>query len=442
MRSRALREGSVGLLVIAGLAMFAGLAVWLKDWGLGRRHYQITVEFLDARGLQVGTPVRYRGVTIGKVLEVKPQTTTVDVTLQMTEPQLLIPSDSIVEAQSSALLGEKFLDITPRRALLEADLALPMAKECDRTQVICAGSRLQGVAVADLADLVRAMNQIAGLLNNPELLASIERTANNAANATAGVSRLTQDLSRLSKSVEGEIGGVSDTIASAKSAADQASNTLTTADRTLTSVGGSATQAATAMGQAANQASALMAENRTAIARTLDSITSTSSSLQGTLGELSPIFTEVRQSDLLDNLTKLTSNLRIVSANLRVASNALNDPANLVLLQQTLDSVRVTFQNAQKITSDLDEITGDPKVRSNLRRLINGLSGLISSSQQLEQQVNLAHNLTPHGSPEQAVRLAQVSQAVNLESMQLLKQLVELSGRLEQAPPASPDPSP
>jgi len=48
------------------------------------------------------------------------------------------------------------------------------------------------------------------------------------------------------------------------------------------------------------------------------------------------------------------------SANLRDISNALNSPTNLLVLQQTLDSARVTFQNAQKITSDLDELTGDP----------------------------------------------------------------------------------
>jgi len=60
------------------------------------------------------------------------------------------------------------------------------------------------------------------------------------------------------------------------------------------------------------------------------------------------------------------------------------------VLQQTLDSARVTFQNAQKITSDLDELTGDPAFRENIRQLINGLSGLVSSTQQLQQQVEVA----------------------------------------------------
>jgi len=44
----------------------------------------------------------------------------------------------------------------------------------------------------------------------------------------------------------------------------------------------------------------------------------------------------------------------------------------------------VTFANAQKISSDLDELTGDPKFRSNIRNLVNGLSGLVSSGSMLE----------------------------------------------------------
>jgi phospholipid/cholesterol/gamma-HCH transport system substrate-binding protein len=48
----------------------------------------------------------------------------------------------------------------------------------------------------------------------------------------------------------------------------------------------------------------------------------------------------------------------------------------------------------EKITSDLDELTGDPQLRQNLRLLINGLSGLVSSTQQLEQQTQLAYTLS------------------------------------------------
>lgn len=108
---------------------------------------------------------------------------------------------------------------------------------------------------------------------------------------------------------------------------------------------------------------------------------------------MTPTLNRVNQGELIQNLETLSANAAQASANLRDVSNALNNPTNLLVLQQTLDSARVTFQNTQKITSDLDELTGDPALRDNLRQLINGLSGLVSSTQQLEQQVQVAQTL-------------------------------------------------
>ena len=99
------------------------------------------------------------------------------------------------------------------------------------------------------------------------------------------------------------------------------------------------------------------------------------------------------QGELIKNFETLSANAALASANLRDATKTLTDPKNAVVLQQTLDSARVTFENTQKITSDLDELTGDPKFRTNLRQLVNGLSSLVSSTQQIEQQVQVAQTL-------------------------------------------------
>jgi len=96
---------------------------------------------------------------------------------------------------------------------------------------------------------------------------------------------------------------------------------------------------------------------------------------------------------LLENLETLSANAAEASTNLRDVTKTLNDPNNLLVLQQTLDSARVTFENTQKITSDLDELTGNPQFRQNLEQLVNGLSGLVSSTEQVEQQVKFAATL-------------------------------------------------
>ncbi|HEY9888037.1 MAG TPA: hypothetical protein V6D02_06525, partial [Candidatus Obscuribacterales bacterium] len=61
MRARAIREGSVGLLILIGVILFGGLVLWLRGLNPGSRHYRMLVTFQDTAGTQVGTSVRYRG---------------------------------------------------------------------------------------------------------------------------------------------------------------------------------------------------------------------------------------------------------------------------------------------------------------------------------------------------------------------------------------------
>ena len=96
---------------------------------------------------------------------------------------------------------------------------------------------------------------------------------------------------------------------------------------------------------------------------------------------------------MLNNLEVLSANAAQASGNLRDLSSQVNNPTTLLLLQQTLDSARATFQNVQKITSDVDDLTGDPAFRNNIRRLFNGLGGLLGSTEQLRQQVKVTQTL-------------------------------------------------
>ena len=54
MQSRAVREGSVGLMLIAGLAVFGGIFLWLKGLAPGSQTYNIIARFAEAPGIQPG----------------------------------------------------------------------------------------------------------------------------------------------------------------------------------------------------------------------------------------------------------------------------------------------------------------------------------------------------------------------------------------------------
>jgi len=67
-------QGSVGLFVFAGIGFAFMLVSWARGGQLGRRGqgYQAILEFPEACGISVGTPVRIRGVPVGGVLSVQP----------------------------------------------------------------------------------------------------------------------------------------------------------------------------------------------------------------------------------------------------------------------------------------------------------------------------------------------------------------------------------
>jgi len=109
------------------------------------------------------------------------------------------------------------------------------------------------------------------------------------------------------------------------------------------------------------------------------------------VSSFTPVAKQFGQGKLLANLEAVSGDLRTLSGSL----TSLNTQENVVVLQKTLDSARVTFENVQKITSDLDQLTGDPVFRNNVRNLVNGLSSLVSTTQQIDRQVQIAQELEP-----------------------------------------------
>ncbi|HIK18162.1 MAG TPA: MCE family protein [Leptolyngbyaceae cyanobacterium M33_DOE_097] len=377
MRSRSIREGSVGLLIILGLSLFAGLILWLRGVSLGRRSYKVFIDFANVAGMEQGTPVRYRGVTVGKITRTRPGPNGVEVEIEISPPDLVIPKDVRVEANQSGLLGSTSIDIFPTERLTAEIEAKPLDRDCDPSLIVCNKARLQGQIGVSVDELIRASIKFADVYSQPEFFNNLNTLAKNSATAAAEVTQLTKEFRDLTRITRVQIASLS---------------------RTAESVEGTAqafTVTAGKLGLTADQVNGLIDTNRTSLVSTLNNVNLITRDLRSTVYKLGPVVDRVDQGELLKNLEVLSANAVQASANLRDVSNALNSPTNLVVLQQTLDSARATFQNAQKITSDLEELTGDPALLDNLRKLINGLSGLVSSTDQLQQQTQVAQVLTP-----------------------------------------------
>ncbi len=381
MRSRAIREGSVGLLILAGIGLFGFLVLWLRGINPRQRSYNLQVNFANTTGLQTGTPVSYRGVPVGRVVAIEPNTNTVDVNIEILDGSLRIPAAVLIETTQSGLIGETAVAITPLETLTEAQLAIsPLANDCNSRIVLCNGDRLEGTVGVSYEDLLRSAEQIADFIADPEITAEISQILSNTNDVAANVVDLTEELTLLAEDTRQEIGPLA-----------------LSARQSVDSVGSAAQQIEISTARTAQNLDITLAEvntllvaNRGNLSTTLDNITASSVQLRSTLDVLGP---RVRDGRLIDDLELLTSNAAAAAEDLRDITNSLNTTENLVLLQQTLESARDVFQGAQKIMADVDELTGDPAFRTNIRNLVNGLSGLVSSTQQLETQTQLAYLL-------------------------------------------------
>jgi phospholipid/cholesterol/gamma-HCH transport system substrate-binding protein len=371
MPSRASQEGIKGLLfIVAGIAVFGAIAAWLQGIRPGQERYQVIISFSDAQGVEVGSVLRYRGVQVGKVVAIHPSSQIVEIDAEISEPDLRIPSDTVVQTQSAALLGEVIMDLVPQTDLpTDEELPRPIDPACNPDVMLCDGSKIQGVVTADLDDLIQVSYRLSEMLSDPLLVAGLEEALKNAGNATSGLSGLTRDVSTLTSSLNGQMGNLSTTISSVGSAAQE-------------------------MQATAIEARNILEVNRKAIDLTVVNFSRTSQDLISLLGDLNPAVHKVAEGELLKNLDDLMKNLRVASSQLRIATAALSDSSNVQVLQETLDSARTTFQNAQKITTDLNELTGDPLLRDDVRRVITGLGGLFTAAQQLDQQMQLAQEMS------------------------------------------------
>ena len=380
MRSRMVREGSVGLLILGGLGLFGGLILWLRGLNPGNRSFSVTVDFATTGGVQPGSAVRYRGVTIGRINRISPDPNGVAVQIDIAPADLIIPRDSEVTVNQSGLLGETLLDIVPRKPLPDGAVAAkPLDRDCNKELILCEGSRINGTLGISTDELVRASIKFANVYSDPQFIGNINSLTKNSSDAAAQITILSKEVTGLVKSARQEVGTFSGTAKSISNAADQFGLTIA-------------------------QVNSLVSANRATLVSTLDNLNQTSGQLRVTVAKLSPTLDRIQQGQLIQNLETLSANAAQASTNLRDVSVSLNNPSNLTVLQQTLDSARATFQNAQKITADLDELTGDPQLRNDLRNLIKGLSGLTSSTQQLQQQAQVSQVLAPLATGQQALQ--------------------------------------
>ena len=102
---RSVREATIGFSLLAALAGGFALWFWLTGVAFGQKVWTFRLSFADAAGLAPQSTVTFRGVAVGTVRQVKPQSGAVLVTVQINDANLLLPRPIIAQVRSGSLLG-------------------------------------------------------------------------------------------------------------------------------------------------------------------------------------------------------------------------------------------------------------------------------------------------------------------------------------------------
>lgn len=389
MRSRTLKEGSVGLMIVGGIALFATFALWLRGFQFGEKSYTIVADFPDVNGIRLGDGVRYRGLRVGKIESIEPRTNGVDVVIAIDSSDLLIPSDSIVKARSAGLIGETFVDIVPQSDLPTSNQNLsPLGEKCDSSKILCNQERIQGERAITLDDILPFTYRFSKAFSDPEFVANVDTTLKKSSIVADEIANLSRNTSLLVQQLQGEVDNISTVTETVNNIATNTSSELIATAQTYQ-------ETAKQISRLTETVESLIEQNKTNLTATLDSITTTSDRLQGLVTKIDQTVDTADTEQLAANLATLTENAAVASENLKNVSESFGNQESIVNLQQTLDSARVTFDNAQKITSDLETITGDPAFLENFRTLVDGLSNLVSSTEQLDRQIQTSKAIEP-----------------------------------------------
>lgn len=105
-------EAKVGALVVLAIALLSYITVLLGGSGFSTASYRVQAVFQAVDGLKEGNLVRYAGVHVGKVTELRITDRGVVVVMDIKE-DAKIDRDASYRIGSDGLIGEKCVDITP-----------------------------------------------------------------------------------------------------------------------------------------------------------------------------------------------------------------------------------------------------------------------------------------------------------------------------------------
>ena len=348
-------EALVGMVVLAGIITALVGSLWLSGATFGQEQRELTAVFSEVGVLAEGSPVKYRGVKVGKVTRIRlsPRGDGVLVTLNVAEG-VILPRDAGVVVMPESFFGDWQAAVVSRAAWTTLDFVqvpgrdvLPGATMPDITQ-------LTAVA-ADIAGNLAILSDRIGLAFTEETALDIRRTVGNVEDISGQLKGFMDQQTRL----YGQVGSnVLESTRNIRTATSEFTLTARDVRRNFNSgdvqqILANARQASanlnafsTQLSTAAGGVPGLMARTDTTIAsfgRTANTLNTTIAGLQPGLAELPPTIAQARAA-----MTTLNQAITKINEGNGTMGRLIADPALYEETQRAIVTLRRLLADIQQ----------------------------------------------------------------------------------------------
>jgi phospholipid/cholesterol/gamma-HCH transport system substrate-binding protein len=334
-RTRSLKwsELKIGIMAVVALLIAAALILALGgEGGFFWQRYNLKVKFSNAAGVQVGSPVRVAGVTVGAVKDMDFVGSEVDMLLELREDmQERVRTTSRATIGSVSLLGEGAVDISasttgqpiPEGGYVPSDA--PPAQLADVTAQANKGISELTALITD----IRAGKGTAGkLMTDDQLYVELRQFTAAAREVTEGLSKGKGTLGQLLNNPE-------------------SARQLEASMKNLTAITDKINAGKGSIGQLMNDPA--LAKNLTAVTANFESLSAKLNKGEGTMGQL------MNNDALYKRLDAVTTNLETLTAKLNKGEGTMGQLMND---KQLYENINKTMTEMQQLLVD---IRRDPK---------------------------------------------------------------------------------
>lgn len=184
----------VGFFLIVVFSIFVWLVLKFPNLD---KSYVFFIEFNNVHGIHEGTQIRFRGITIGSIKNLKIQLNSVLTLAEIYSSKVCIPKNSIIETNQTGLLNETVIDIVPLEKIIDnkSIVKSPLSELCYSYDIICDSMYLEGDRGLNYDDLVRSTTRISQRFDDPRFFNIFYVFLHNAIELSDNILELTMNVS-------------------------------------------------------------------------------------------------------------------------------------------------------------------------------------------------------------------------------------------------------